>query len=763
MAKKKKGKQPAAAAGDPSDDSSLPSPMPTAVAPTQQGSSAQAGRNSSKAPQEASPAPSSSSLIICRNKYVTISRMHWRHISAFHGAWLQMPIEILETIANINYNTPRPRPVDPAVLFDIIKIRKNVDEASDLAVRAASDVASSTLSSVTAGLPSLSSMTAHGLGSGPHGVKLSRERRFRMRELGSQKLARAYRLDEIACSVATMQGASTLEDIAGLVLQRNPTDPDAKYVHFFHEKIPSRQLAESTSLQPLKEIMSVRTGQPEVLRTLATVKVFKGDLEGAAQDLSDAIALSRFRGESHRPAADNVQVQQAQGSRRRPLDVILSEDDQPSGLEPQLLFQRGCVYLSMASLCVPGGIPFPSTAEEEAEDNAANGSSRDNTNDGAKKHPEHTPEVLAAQADSRKFVKTTAKRALRDFMAFISHFEYTPDLPVKLNKEFNERVLLASQGMRNPRCSDANSPTEPHTVFALADLFAAVPPSNLPEYPTQDVLSRATVTSHPSTTCEWVTYHPLLTEALHCLLLCHCLAQTSAKEVQRHAYMVARLVRLCDGYPVFQASRSPARADWVEVLRRTRNWVDLGTVWERLCFPAPLPLYDPVPKPASAAHNPARASAAAALVNSSPAALKGQDKRRISRMNQATVEQEPDEYEVIMEDKAAINAAIAAMKKGAQRGDDMLSTDALGGSGFPPGGPIPANMDPSVFWGSEDPLLTASVRSVFIAQWVLEAPIVTGTKRKRRVKKVGNSAKVDEAAEDLGKMDLKERVPDGDA
>ncbi|KND94908.1 hypothetical protein TOPH_00059 [Tolypocladium ophioglossoides CBS 100239] len=755
MAKKKKGKQPSAAGDDLGDDGSLPSPspspMPTAVPPTQQGSSAQAGKKSSKAPKEASLAPSSSSsLIICRNK-------HWRHISSFHGAWLQMPIEILETIANINYNTPRPRPVDPAVLFDIIKIRKNVDEASDLAVRAASDIASSTLSSVSGGLPSLSSMNSYGLGSGGHGVKLSRERRFRMRELGSQKLARAYRLDEIACSVAAMQGASTLEDIAGLVLQRNPTDPDAKYVHFFHEKIPSRQLAESTSLQPLKDIMSVRTGQPEVLRTLATVKVFKDDLEGAAQDLSDAIALSRFRGESHRPAADNMQVQQAQGSRRRPLDVILSEDDQPSGLESQLLFQRGCVYLSMASLCVPDGIPYPSAAEEEAEENAANGGSGEHSNGGAKQHPRNAPEVLAAQADSRKFVKTTAKRALRDFMAFISQFEYTSDLPVKLNKEFNERVLLASQGMRNPRCSDANSPTEPHTVHALADLFAAVPPSNLPEFPTRDVIKPGVAASHPSTTCEWVTFHPLLTEALHCLLLCHCLAQTSAKEVQRHAYMVARLARLCDGYPVFQASRSPARTDWVEVLRRTKNWVDLGSGWEKLCFPAPLPLYDPAHHPASAVPNPARASAAAALVNSSAATVQGQGKRRVARLKQATVEHEHDEYASIMEDKAAIDAAIAAMKKGVKRGGDMLSTDALGGTGFPPA-PVPANMDPSLFWGSEDGLPEASVRSVCIAQWVLRAPIVTGTKRKKRVKKGGSSAKVDEAAEDVGKMRLEERV-----
>ncbi|PNY26345.1 Uncharacterized protein TCAP_03726 [Tolypocladium capitatum] len=752
MAKNKKCKQPSARGDDPGHDRSLPSPSPTptAVPPTKQGSSAQAGKKTIKAPKEASPAPSSSSLIICRNK-------HWRYISSFHGAWLQMPIEILETIANINYNTPRPRPVDPAVLFDIIKIRKNVDEASELAVRAASDVVSSTLSSISGGMPNLSSTNSFGIVSGGHGVKLSRERRFRMRELGSQKLARAYRLDEIACSVATMQGASTLEDIADLVLRRNPTDPDAKYVHFFHEKIPSRQLAESTSLQPLMDIMSVRTGQPEVLRTLATVKVFKDDLEGAVQDLSDAIELSRFRGESHRPGADNVQAHQAQSSRRRPLDVILSEDDQPSGLESQLLFQRGCVYLSIASLCAPNGMPYPSTAEEEAGDNAVNGGSGEKTNGGAKQHFKITPEILDAQATTRRYVKVTAKRALRDFMAFISQFEYTPDLPVKLNKEFNERVLLASQGMRNPRCSDANSPTEPYTVYALADLFAAVPPSNLPEFPTEDPTA-----SQSSTTCEWVTFHPLLTEALHCLLLCHCLAQTSAKEVRRHAYMVARLVRLCDGYPVFQASRSTARTDWGEVLRKAKSWLDLGLAWESLCYPAPLPMYDPAPQPASAAPSPARASAAAARAPCSTAAVVGQNKRRILRLTLASEQLELQCYEGLMGEMAAIDDGITATDPGAKRGGEMLSTDALGGTEFPPG-PAPANMDPSLPCGSEGGVPAASVRSACIAQWVLQAPIVTGTKRKKRAKKGGSGAKVDEAAEDLGKMDLEERVLDDDA
>ena len=47
-------------------------------------------------------------------------------------------------------------------------------------------------------------------------AKLSPERKFRMRELATQKLSQAYRLDEVAASVATMQSASTLDNVANL-------------------------------------------------------------------------------------------------------------------------------------------------------------------------------------------------------------------------------------------------------------------------------------------------------------------------------------------------------------------------------------------------------------------------------------------------------------------------------------------------------------------------------------------------------------------
>ena len=178
---------------------------------------------------------------------------------------------MLESLAHSNFLSPRPHPIDPAVFYDVLKIRRHVDEATNLAVRAASGLTSAALNSSS----SLhgNTMAALGIGVGGGG-QLSRERKHRMRELATSKLGAAYRLDEIAASVATMQSASTLEDVAQLVLQRNSNDLDAKYVHFFHEKIPSRMMAQCTPLDVLDDIVQERPTDGSALRTRALTRIF---------------------------------------------------------------------------------------------------------------------------------------------------------------------------------------------------------------------------------------------------------------------------------------------------------------------------------------------------------------------------------------------------------------------------------------------------------------------------------------------------------
>ncbi|KAH8841749.1 hypothetical protein MCOR27_006819 [Pyricularia oryzae] len=539
-------------------------------------------------------------LIICRNK-------HWRYISSFHGPWLHLPLEALESLAHSNYNSPRPRPIDPGVFFDLVKIRRLVGEATPLTVNA-----------------------ANGFGPGSK-VRLSHERKHRMRDQATRRLSQAYRIDEIATSVAIMQGTTSLENVAELVLDKKPDDVDASYVHFFHEKIPSRHVVESTPFEPLNNIVGARPMEPEYLRTRAILRVFGEDFDGAVADLTSAIQLLRY----HRPTHNSRdEVVPAPTPGRRIPEVKLGEDEQPTSLEMQLMFQRGAAYLSRACQCVYAALPPSDKQDSEARISEwradARGPHAAATNgDPTAPSPSTEEEAEAQQIAARKLLKTIAKRALRDYMAFLDHIEYSPDFPLEDSEDYSRRNAGSSSSSRpshpNGRSSATSQPQ--HRTYRLSQLFEPTPPSDLPPYPpsqpfqknSNETTQKSSTSSPKQTTTitttenvantitlpslsrtEYITYHPLLSDALHALLLCHSLLQTSTKELLRHAHMVGRLARLADGYPIFQASRSPARADWIEVLRRVNGpeWLGLHTSWESLCRPAPLSS-NPVNSPAA--------------------------------------------------------------------------------------------------------------------------------------------------------------------
>lgn len=684
---------------------------------------------------------------------------HWRYISSFHGPWLQLPPEFLESLANNNYNLPRPRPIDPAVFFDLLKVRRLVDEATNLAVRAASGVTSSSLTNAqNAGNGLLgTSGAALGLGLGGGGnAKLSRERKHRMREQATQKLSKAYHLDEIACSVATMQSASTLEDVAHLVLQRNPLDSDAKYVHFFHEKIPSRQLAECTSLEPLDEIIADRPYEGEFLRTRAVTRIFKEDFVGAVEDLTTALKICRYYQNQHKAGRQQLQlaseaVPDANRNGRWKEEVKIDEGDHPSSLETQLLFHRAGVHLTIACQYVNDALPPKPTQ------NVANATQAGKTNGNGSVTTDDSPEMTPAEmkrAEARKIVKTHAKKALKDYVSYLSHFDYTPGLPAGVTGESVRNVNQVANGFKLPRqqthstnldlesnaslskgqlsdalitqhsvntnrhrqaSSTSRSPDHPSlpppVVHQLSALFEATPPAGLPPYPetataltTKQQLQQTEATKAlfaQSNDChEALTYHPLLTDALHSLLLCHCLVQTSARELQRHAHMVARLARICDGYPLFQAARSPSRADWIEVVRRGNNWIELQHSWEFLCAPAPLPGHVP---------------------QNQQKEMPAERKERLKQ--QAIMEALEDDR---VHDEASFHAAVAAR----QRRQEEEAKKAEGKE-------MPKR------WAQEDgkeyPISTE--RAQAIVRWIREAPVGGELRRKKKSTKPSSKGK----------------------
>lgn len=523
--------------------------------------------------------------------------------------------------------------MDPATLFDLVKIRRQVDDATDLAVRAANGTTSSALHNshnASNGLFGGGSAAALGLGLGGGGAnaKLSRERRHRMREHATQKLSHAYHLDEIAASVATMQSASALEEVAKHVLTRNQDDPDATYVHFFHEKIPSRSLAECTSLTPLDQVINQRPTDGAPYRTRALTRIFKEDFIGATTDLTEGLRVCRMYNMQHARRNEQTELVLArEAAREQRTDAKVDEKDQPSSLEGQFLFHRAGTYLTMACENIAAALHGPS---------AANGDSFEGHSDSAELpcSPAITQkEATHRRLEARKLVRTYAKRALRDYLAFISRFDYTPGRPTEVTRAFLAKINAAANGYnrrgqeshllemadfpmtaRSSALVKRNSystnqqrrpphpiPLPSKPVYPLNDLFAATPPADLPPYPVES--TALVVKNTPDINIdspldpdisETLTYHPLLTDALHSLLLTHCLIQTSPKELLRHAYMVARLARLADGFPIFLAARSPARADWIEVLRRAgggndSSWLGLTRPWDSLCEPAPLP------------------------------------------------------------------------------------------------------------------------------------------------------------------------------
>ena len=426
---------------------------------------------------------------------------------------------MLEAIAFSNFYLPRPQLVDPATLFDLVKIRRLVDDATDLAVRAANGTTSSALCNshnASNGLFGGGSAAALGLGIGGGGAnaKLSRERRHRMREHATQKLCHAYHLDEIAASVATMQSASALEDVAKHVLTRNQDDPDATYVHFFHEKIPSRSLAECTSLAPLDQVIRQRPTDGAPYRTRAVTRIFKEDFVGAVSDLTEALRVCRLYNPQHERRNEQTELVLArEAAREQRTDATVDEKDQPSGLEGQLLFHRAGTYLTMACDNIATALNAPGRSNGEAATESRNGAA------GAATPPNKIDkEAQHRHLEARKLVRTYAKRALRDYTAFISRFDYTPGQPAEITQAFLNKVNAAANGHGHGRRSHENrlldmadfpvtarssalikrhpSPP-PHSrrtsqaapllpsapVYALNELFAAVPPPGLPPYP----------------------------------------------------------------------------------------------------------------------------------------------------------------------------------------------------------------------------------------------------------------------------------------
>ncbi|KAI4125276.1 MAG: hypothetical protein LQ338_004348 [Usnochroma carphineum] len=388
-------------------------------------------------------------------------------------------------------------------------------------------------------------------------------------------------------------------------------------------------LAVSTSLECLDDIIH---GRPTDIALL-----LKDDLTGAAADLTESLAITRSIANQYRALltqtgflTEDSRVHALNSSRGCHTDSNVQQDNQLSSLESQLLFQRAGVYLALACQGISSYLDSlkPPTKAHVVSESARYHAQPHGTLPSA--------QVRSQGLEARKLTRLYVKRALRDYVNFLSFFEYTPGTPADVVKHYEHRSgeVTARPGQpgttpkgknlenanrrtldeASPSCtmmsyeleagnsqsgcaaSGARSVSPPLNVFRTLNFFAATPPTDLPPYPITSreivkVGSRHCLDSTSdvlSADKNALTFHPLFIESLHSLSLCHSLVQTSPKDHLRHVHMVARLTRICDGYPIFLAARSLSRSDWVEVARQADNWIGLEQSWDSLCAPAAL-------------------------------------------------------------------------------------------------------------------------------------------------------------------------------
>lgn len=520
-----------------------------------------------------------------------------------------------------------------------------------------------------------------------------------------------------------------------------------------------------TPLEPLTEVISALPleQQPAPLRTRALVQIFKHQWDGAAVDLTLALRITDELKQMHKPNQQQLELasrmrneQDAWQRGHRDWRSVphLKEDEQPRSLELQLLFNRAGVYLAIACQSIPAalnGLKEYHAAQEKGEIEEGH----------AKAH--------ALRFEARKRVKTYAKRALKDYTSFLSHFDYTPGLPYEVTNEIMRRVYDLASGVKTqspvPRsrliefdCEGgesgiaAESPSaalvkhaklghEPsgrsedgwprfpsQKIYRSSDLFAERPPADLPPFPNPEMTETfmsSEATNKAFGSREAVTYHPLLTDALHSLLLAHALLQTSPTELLRHSHNAARLARIADGYPLFQAARSPARADWIEVLRRANNWLGLSIPWQKLCAPAPLP---------EAAGGWAKDGAPDALTKQRQRKEETRDQRR-ERIKQESIIDALSDDRVV--DEESFQRAVRARERRAMEDEQGISgplrdkdADVANVTGSTADDPALLRRWTQDESGKEYPISTD--RAEAITRWIKESPLSMGSGKKKR-------------------------------
>lgn len=391
------------------------------------------------------------------------------------------------------------------------------------------------------------------------------------------------------------------------LVSADPNDTDAKYVHFFHEKIPSRyvfsllrgcpfscvsrQLAESTTTKVLDELIASQPQRLEFYRTRGIVHCFRDEYPQATKDFTHALKEARVVRKAkvaHR-ANNSVQTESRPRSRNKkrkgcaakqrqtPPDgssSIENGDDTeadalklhpsvlpnaPDPIETQLLFLRGAAYLQQAIFMIEAAIlklegikKVPSIDGAELRlcciENGKYGGVEIGNPEGPLGNKNGDKLInyrkVIAEPNFREQITSLLKKSVRDHEKFLAHFDSVECPGAIPDGDIAQSVDFA---------------------FSLSE---SIKPGNQPNQSSSAVDAPAIFT----------TYHPLLVESHFSILICQ-LMLADFPAVLPTFVRTAALVDGLEGYPVFLPPRSMGQAEFVEILER------LASGWKKGIMP----------------------------------------------------------------------------------------------------------------------------------------------------------------------------------
>ena len=385
----------------------------------------------------------------------------------------------------------------------------------------------------------------------------------------------------------------------------DPNDPDARYVHFFHEKIPSRlagfsrashtslthyhiprQLADSTPTDVLDRLIKEHPSRLEYWRTRGIIQCFRDEYGLAVKDFTHALKEARVLRKAraahnaeaeHRPkggkprkkSGDTRSNGQAppsgtsvpdsytltEGPSVSPLLHLSVSSDAPEPIESQLLFLRAAAYLQNAVYLI--------------ED--------------AMLKIEGVSKIPAQDAVELKVTLTEHGR----FGGVLVDSPHGPLGPRDSPRLEAYRAVMSNPTLQQVITGFVRKSIRGHekfiTYFGTVDGSLPVFDGDLAKRIESAFLLSESLRpgnhSHspllPENPGIFTTYHPLLVESHFSLLICHLILGDFAALLpafQRAAALIDGL----EGYPVFLPARSMAQAEFIEILERLASGWGFG-------------------------------------------------------------------------------------------------------------------------------------------------------------------------------------------